>query len=74
MAEQIDNERAADELAAAAKALWRANVLFRLIAVSIAAGEVEKIDALSLAEIGDELTATYGERAEGESKFFVEGA
>lgn len=73
MSNQTTNDkRAAEELSAAATALRRANVLFGLIAHAIASDDIEKFGPICLAEIGAEITATYGERAEGESEFFAE--
>jgi hypothetical protein len=62
--------RAADELAAAHQGLLRANLLFGLIQFAITAGDVNEPRTLSLAAIGVELTRTYGERAQGQAKYF----
>jgi hypothetical protein len=59
--------RAAKELCAAARALRHANALFDVLQGAIVDGEANQIDALSIAEIGSELTAAYGERACGEA-------
>lgn len=56
--------RAANELAAAARALRHANSIFHLLVKAIAD------DELSLAEIGNEMTAMYAERAAAEADFF----
>ena len=75
MSKQTTNDkRAAEELSAAATALWRANVLFGLLAQAILSGDIGKFTPLCLAEIGAEITETYSERAEGEAEFFADEA
>jgi hypothetical protein len=69
-----NDKRAAEELSAAATALRRAGVLFELLAQAILSDDIEKFTPLCLAEIGAEITETYGERAEGEAEFFADEA
>ncbi|SHJ70524.1 hypothetical protein [Paraburkholderia terricola] len=65
--------RADTELSAAAQALRHANALFDALRYLMSAGDLNRVDTSSLAEIGAELVGTYAERAAGEAEFF-EGA
>jgi hypothetical protein len=62
-------KRAAEELAAATKALQQANMLFASLE-DIGAG-LGGSKVFLLAQIGAELTASYGERADGQAEFFA---
>ena len=62
-------KRAAAELAAVTKALQQAGMLFSTLE-EIGAG-LHGSKVFLLAQIGAELTATYGERADGEAEFFA---
>ncbi|CAG9194521.1 conserved hypothetical protein [Paraburkholderia tropica] len=66
--------RAADELAAAARALRQANALFHVLEYIASAGDACGFDDLTLAEIGKELAGNYAERAQAEAVRFSEGA
>jgi len=66
----INDKRAAEELSAAATTLRRASVLFGLIAQAILTDDIEKFTPMCLAEIGAEITATYGKRAEDYVEIF----
>lgn len=63
-------KRAADELNAATKALHQANALFTILESTGGSGDPGQM--FLLAQIGAELTANYGERAEAEADFFAE--
>jgi hypothetical protein len=67
--QQFDKRRDSKSTAAH-QGLLRANVLFELIQFAITAGDVNEPRTLSLTAIGVELTRTYGERAQGEAKYF----
>jgi hypothetical protein len=66
--------RAADELAAAARALRQANALFHVLEYIASSDGTCGFDDLTLAEIGKELAGNYAERAQAESDRFAEGA
>ncbi|MBB2977663.1 hypothetical protein [Paraburkholderia tropica] len=65
--------RAADELAAAARALRQANALFHVLEYTASAGDACGFDDLTLAEIGKELAGNYAERAQAAADRFSEG-
>ena len=70
-AAQIPNDpaqRAAYELGAAARALRQANDLFFTLKSIVSA------DAMSLVEIGEELTGNYAQRAQDYAATIAEGA
>jgi hypothetical protein len=62
--------RAAQELAAAMKALQQANALFTVLAGT--GGGIDPAETFLLAQIGAELTANYGERADEEAQNLAE--
>ncbi|WP_321920067.1 hypothetical protein [Paraburkholderia tropica] len=66
--------RAADELAAAARALRQANALFHVLEYIASADDTCGFDDLTLAEIGKELAGNYAERAQQQADQFAEGA